>query len=131
MSKDLEAGPGAAETHTVVGAQWVEGVGTAHKKGGLVPQEQHLYKVSTLALGWGGKREVWSCWVAGGWGGARQCCGPQWGGGPGQRRTRTEVETYRAGPCVGVSRSQHHQGRGTARIGRDGAWPYLLSIRGH
>lgn len=56
MSQGLGVGPGAAgtwraDTHAVVGAQGVEGVGTAHEKGGLVPKQQHLYKVSTLALG--------------------------------------------------------------------------------
>lgn len=51
------ARPPAAETHAVVGADRVEGVGTAHEKRGCVSKQQHLYKVSALALRWGGERE--------------------------------------------------------------------------
>lgn len=56
MSQDQEVGPGApglgrAGTHTVVGTDGVEGIGTAHKERGFVPKKQHLYKISTLALG--------------------------------------------------------------------------------
>lgn len=56
VSPDREVGPGApglgrAGTHTVVGTDGVEGIGTAHKERGFVPKKQHLYKISTLALG--------------------------------------------------------------------------------
>lgn len=63
VSQDQEVGPGAsglgrAGTHAVVGTHGVEGIGTAHKERGFVPKKQHLYKISTLALGWGGKTEA-------------------------------------------------------------------------
>lgn len=60
------AGPLPAETHAVIGAHRVEGVGAAHEQRGLVTKQQHLHKVSTLALGMQGK-PVWA-WSRLGWG---------------------------------------------------------------